>query len=72
VGYLIENNDGSGLPLYYNPKVGRDNGSGILGWTQEKQRGLAFARKEDAQVFIEAILPQQEGSCRPVAVNLAD
>lgn len=64
--YIIEQANQTGLPVYYDPAAGRSSGHGINGWIQEKDGALGFATAADAQKFIEAVLPHQGLTLRPV------
>lgn len=63
--YLVEMRD-EALPSYFAPKVGQQFGAGGGGWSTDKNQALAFARAEDAQVFIDVYLKGVAASCRPV------
>lgn len=62
-GHLIEMNDGA-QPVYFSARVGRDQASPSGGWTSDKSKGLAFARRIDAADFMKTFLPHMEGTAQ--------
>lgn len=72
IAFLIQMTGGEGLPCYYDPDAGRNTGHGIHGWTTDKHAGLGFASAQDAQRFIDALLPHQGPTCRPVPHQRGD
>lgn len=55
MAHLIATNH-DGLQRFYSPGAGRGIGAGG-GWTENAREGLAFARKVDAEKFLEYHLP---------------
>jgi len=54
--FLLTRND-DGFPTFYSCKVGRELGSPVGGWSDDKKKALRFSRAEDAQDFMEMYLP---------------
>lgn len=55
--WLIERHT-DGMLVWFCPKIGRDCGAGNYGgWTVDANEALSFARKVDAQEFINNFLP---------------
>lgn len=67
IAHLIEMANPEGLPLYYAPEAGR-----ATSWVTDKDQGLGFASAQDAQRFINATLPRQANTMRPVPHRRAD
>jgi hypothetical protein len=64
--YLVEMASTEGRPTYYSPEAGAKTGHGSNGWTLEKDEALGFATGDDAQRFINACMPRQATTLRPV------
>lgn len=63
--YIIENRSADSLPVYYAP--GQNNGTGAHAWSTEQGDALGFAEEVDAKRFINALMPRQADTLRPVA-----
>lgn len=72
IAHLIEMASPDSAPVYYSPEAGRASGHGTIGWVADKNQALGFASAQDAQRFINAALPRQANTMRPVPHRRAD
>ncbi len=61
----------SGMPSFFALKVAKDYAANN-GWVTTPKDALAFARKADAEAFIEKYLPHLSSVAEPFMANLTE
>jgi hypothetical protein len=61
IAFLIVNNQ-DGVPRFLSPTAGRSSGGGA-GWIEKADEALAFARRRDAQTYLEFHVPHIAPIC---------
>lgn len=59
------------LPIFFSATVARNLGA-TAGWSEDKEKALAFARVSDAKTFAEIYLPMVAPHLNYMPVELAD